>query len=172
MTMPVFGAGQRLYAEDLNTIARQIDSLTDPGWTSYTPTWASSGTAPAIGNGTLTGRYRRAANSDLVIVEITQVWGSTTTNGTGLYNWTLPVTASSAAVTAIVSGSGQVTNAGDISQPCVSVVATTTQVVVVAGPCPNTATTVNSRGGQVGATVPFTFATSDTITLTVQYDAA
>lgn len=59
-------------------------------WTSWTPTWTSSGTAPAIGNGTLTGSYKQIGK--LVHFRIKFVGGSTTTWGTGNYFITLPVT--------------------------------------------------------------------------------
>lgn len=85
MTMPVFGAGMRLPASYLEAMARQIDSLTAPGWTSWSPTWTTSGAAPSLGNGTLTGDYRRSANSDEVRVRFQLVMGSTTTFGTGTY---------------------------------------------------------------------------------------
>lgn len=173
MTLGIsFAAGQFLTADDLQAMVDQIDNLTAPGWTSYTPTWGSSGTAPAIGNGTLSGRYRRQAGSDRVEVEIKLVWGTTTTSGTGFYNWSLPVTAAAAAVTAVETGSCQVTNAGDISQPGVAVLATTTLVICTMGPWPNTATTINNRGGQIAATSPFTFANGDNITLRLAYQAA
>lgn len=85
MTMPSFGAGQRMYAADVERMARQIDSLTAPGYTSWSPAWTTTGAAPALGNGTLTGDYRRAANADIVRVRFTLTMGSTTTFGTGTY---------------------------------------------------------------------------------------
>lgn len=54
----------------------------------YTPSWTSSGTAPAIGNGTLVGNYHRQGK--MIDVQIKQTWGSTTTNGTGTWYWSLP----------------------------------------------------------------------------------
>jgi hypothetical protein len=173
MTLGIsFAAGQFLTADDLQAMVDQIDSLTAPGWTSYTPSWGSSGTAPAIGNGTLSGRYRRAANSDLVEVEIKLVFGSTTTVGTGLYNWGLPVNAAAAAVTQIECGSCQVTNASDISQPGACVLASSTLLVCTQGPWPNTSTTINNRGGQIGAASPIAFGTGDTIVMRLAYQAA
>lgn len=59
------------------------------GFTAYTPTWASSGTAPSIGNGTIVGRYLRL--NDLVFASIVLTTGSTTSIGTGTYRLTLPV---------------------------------------------------------------------------------
>jgi len=61
-------------------------------WTAYTPAWTSSGTAPALGNGTATGHYMRSGKAITVAAEI--VSGTTTTFGTGNYRISLPVTAS------------------------------------------------------------------------------
>jgi hypothetical protein len=58
-------------------------------WVTYTPTWTSNGTAPSIGNGTLTGRYR-VLDKNTVHVIIRWVRGSTSSNGTGTYNLGLP----------------------------------------------------------------------------------
>jgi hypothetical protein len=172
MAMPTFGAGQRLYAEDLNTIARQIDSLTNPGWITFTPTWTGASGNPAIGNGTLTGRYRQSATSDLVIAEYEVVYGSTTTNGTGQYTWTLPVTASSAAVTFGATGAGSLLDNGSIRYPITCTIVSTTQVRAYAPPYANASTTINSRGGDLTSTSPITWNTGDTIVFTIQYDAA
>lgn len=57
---------------------------------SYTPTWAASGTAVALGNGTLTGIYQ--VNGHEVFCEVAQTMGTTTTYGTGTYSWTMPIT--------------------------------------------------------------------------------
>ena len=60
-------------------------------YTAYTPTWTSSGTAPAIGNGTITGGYTQVGK--LVVFFANLTTGSTTTFGTGAYSVSLPVTA-------------------------------------------------------------------------------
>ena len=83
-TLGTFVTGQVLTAAELNAIGT---------WTTYTPTWTSTGTAPAIGNGTLTGRYVQV--NKLVIVNIFMEFGSTTTAGTGTYYWGLPVASGS-----------------------------------------------------------------------------
>lgn len=57
-------------------------------WTTYTPTWTSTGTAPAIGNGTLSGRYAQQGKTVHLVVEIS--WGTTTSAGTGGYRLSLP----------------------------------------------------------------------------------
>ena len=87
------------YLIDSNTLTVYTGSAwstvgpTHGAWTSYTPSWTSSGSAPAIGNGSVTGAYQRIGRN--VIVRIALVWGSTTTNGTGTYFLSVPVTSNS-----------------------------------------------------------------------------
>lgn len=50
-------------------------------WVSFTPLWQSNGTAPALGNGTLTGRWRQVGGA--ADIEIRLNLGSTSTTGTG-----------------------------------------------------------------------------------------
>lgn len=79
-----------------NTVRGTLESWTGtawvtPGdWTSYTATWTASGTAPSIGNGTLTGRYTLTGRTCEYNIVLTA--GSTTTFGSGLYSWGLPFT--------------------------------------------------------------------------------
>ena len=61
----------------------------EDGWASFTPTWTASGTAPAIGNGTLSGFYQHVGM--LVVVTFHWVAGGTTTFGTGDYSFATPV---------------------------------------------------------------------------------
>ena len=88
-----FVAGQRLTGADLNTATQQS------AWTSYTPTWTSTGTAPVLGNGTIVGYYAKVGR--LVTTKIAMEGGSTTTFGSGNYSFSLPLTA---AVTGIATG--------------------------------------------------------------------
>jgi hypothetical protein len=55
----------------------------------YTPTWTALTANPAIGNGTISGRWSR--NGNLVTYWGKIVMGSTTTYGTGLWYVSLPV---------------------------------------------------------------------------------
>jgi hypothetical protein len=75
-------AGSRILDEDLAPWRTQINSNTAPGWTSYTPTWTGATTNPVLGNGTITGQYRRSANGDIVHWWLRILVGSTTTFGT------------------------------------------------------------------------------------------
>lgn len=63
-------------------------NLNTGAWTTYTPTWGAVTTAPALGNGTIAGRY--CIMGKTAHVRITLVTGSTTTFGTGAWTWTLP----------------------------------------------------------------------------------
>jgi hypothetical protein len=65
--------------------------VANPGeWTSYTPTWTAS-TNPTVGNGTLIGRYFRVGRT--ITFQINLTMGSTTTYGSGNYDFALPVLA-------------------------------------------------------------------------------
>jgi hypothetical protein len=59
------------------------------GWTPYTPTWTGTGSNPSLGNGTISGRYFQIGKT--VHFQIHLVIGSTTTFGTGRWDFTLPV---------------------------------------------------------------------------------
>lgn len=79
--MADFLALQELTALGLNTAFGPLAS--------YTPTWATTGTAPDIGNGTLAGRYARVKD-DLVFFYVSFRAGTTTTFGTGSWSFSLP----------------------------------------------------------------------------------
>jgi len=87
-------AFSRLAVGAVNNTVLTVDSSTATGlkyssdWTSYTPSWTAAGTAPAIGNGTLSGKYLQVGKN--VIVQIVFVAGSTTTFGTGEWRFSLP----------------------------------------------------------------------------------
>lgn len=89
-TVPTILAGDIPTGDDWKVMT-DIDVALTGAWTSYTPTWASFGTQPAIGNGTLTGRYARVGKR--IAFSIDLVIGSTTTFGTNLYTLSIPATA-------------------------------------------------------------------------------
>ncbi len=77
-------------------------------WTSYAATWTSGGTAPAIGNGTLSAQYKQRGK--IVDVKVYLELGSTSTIGTGAYYISLPVNASNVSVGSI-NGHGWIVDA-------------------------------------------------------------
>lgn len=77
-------------------LATDVDGkLPNPGaWTPYTPTWTVSGSvAPAVGNGTLIGRYMKIGR--MVTFHIVLTCGSTTNAGSGAFSFGLPFQAAS-----------------------------------------------------------------------------
>ncbi|TXS35074.1 hypothetical protein [Streptomyces sp. t39] len=61
------------------------------GWTAYSPVFSSTGTAPNIGNGTLTGRYALFGKTMALTFALTG--GTTTTLGTGSLKIGVPLAA-------------------------------------------------------------------------------
>jgi len=88
-TVPTFTAGAHLRGVDQQTLA-DIATAQTAALTSYVPVWRSTGTQPALVNGTITGAYRRTGKHVNGIIELTI--GSSTTFGTGTYYFDLPFT--------------------------------------------------------------------------------
>jgi len=120
---------------------------------SYVPTWTGSSTNPVIGNGTLSGVY--SVHNGLCQVTILMVAGSTTTFGTGVWSFALPITSRS---TLSVFGSARGFDSGTAYYAGVS----------EAGSVSVTAT-FDATNTQAQSTVPFTWATADSLYLTVTY---
>lgn len=150
---------------ELEAILDQIDSLTAPGWTAYTPAWTAFGVAPAIGNGTATGAYRQSTDMDLVIVRGNLTFGSTTTYGTGIYFFSLPVAASAGWI-GCAGGTGYALDtAVQEYAGVVKIDGSTTLRILPASN--NTDSTANW-----GPTAPFTFGNGDSVRFQVIYEPA
>lgn len=132
----------------------------------YTPTWTAAGVAPVLGNGTLSGRFVQFGK--LVLYTMFFQAGSTSTFGTGVWNFTLPVTASASIPASTPIG---VVYSLDASASAVNfsplVFANTTQINIQ-GPLTWPTGTQNIYAN----TVPWTWATSDTLWATGIYEAA
>ncbi|MFE1358864.1 hypothetical protein [Streptomyces harbinensis] len=61
------------------------------GWTPYAPAWTGT-TNPGLGNGSIAGRFQQLGR--LVAGTIVMTIGSTTTGGSGGWEWSLPVPSS------------------------------------------------------------------------------
>lgn len=92
---PAPGASPNV-AADIQNLATDVNAALGGGaWSTYTPTWTSNGatTQPTIGNGTLSGRYRKLDDYTGAL-KIILSWGSTTSGGNGTatqgYRFTLP----------------------------------------------------------------------------------
>jgi hypothetical protein len=150
-----FSSGDVLTAADLNAIATTS--------TTYTPTWTSSGAAPTLGNSTLTGRYIKI--NKLVWVQILFIRGSTATNGTGAYRWSLPsgIPARSGIYNYMTQGLARLYDASTGAVPIGS-------ASFFGGS--TTAISAYANNGVVGNANPFTWATNDEIVMTFTYEAA
>lgn len=126
---------------------REINSIYDEG--TYQPAWSSSGKAPRLRNGTLSGKYSRSGNR--VDVKIHLEMGSETRFGTGDYSFSLPIAASttSQGVTRAVNGSqvsfGAAQVQGGFVQP------------------------FTTSGLQYASSVPHAWASGDILEITVSY---
>jgi hypothetical protein len=128
----------------------QAANFTPGAWTTYTSAWTSSGTAPAIGNGTISARYSITGNT--VNVAITLAAGGSTTFGTGTYSFSLPFAAATGtgistvgnvqiAGTARWAGHAVLTAGGSTMQPFMSTSATDPRLTAMSGTAPETLTT-------------------------------
>jgi hypothetical protein len=81
--------GQMAFVETAGLQFYNGTAWTTAGYTdTYTPVWTTSGTAPALGNGTLTGRFYRY--DKFIFFSVAFTAGSTTTFGTGNFQFSTP----------------------------------------------------------------------------------
>lgn len=129
---------------------------------SYTPVWASTGTQPSIGDGTLVGRY--ALRGKMCLLTIAQVMGSTTTYGSGRWSWSLPLAARSS-----VSVAWQgIANVVDVSAGLYQTMLATID------PGQNVLTyftqAAPTSGIYLTPTVPITWASGDFLRIQIEYE--
>lgn len=135
-----------------------------PAYTTYTPAWTSSGTAPALGNASNTGRYIQMGK--FVMFEMLLQFGSTSTFGTGTYYFSLPVTAASTYSIASVDPCAQ----GFINPAAVAAMVT---ACIGNGANRDTFAIYNNATGLiVAATSPGIFANGNLVRVTGTYEAA
>jgi len=79
----------RVYMWDGTNWIQLYDPTWTGAWTAYTPVWSTTGTAPTVGNATLSGRYRVMGKTMDVWLKF--VWGSTSVSASsGLWRFSLP----------------------------------------------------------------------------------
>lgn len=166
ITYPASTDHDRIW-EHFQTVALDVDALlvAAPGtWTNYTPTWSSSGTAPAIGNGTLSGRYVQAPNGKTVHAVVKLLAGTTTTFGTGGYTFSLPVAAATNLDRVGAAYLNDASAGGGGHYNGIAVIRTGTPTVFLAFE--------GSGHAQLAATSPVTWANTDFWDFTLTYEAA
>lgn len=163
-TPATFTAGNVLTAAQLNAVQDNLRAV-GSAWTTYTPAWTTSGTAPTLGNGTLAGAY--VAAGKLVMVRAVLTFGSTTNPGTGGWSLSLPATAAAGLGRYPVDGLARDDSA--------------TEDWLATGVIVGGASTIALRSlntGTVGKltnvtpTAPFTWATADSLTVAAVYEGA
>lgn len=88
------GYGPGLFVYDAaNTVFRPVQQ---GSWVAFTPVWTSTGTAPVLNNGTLTGAVMLIGRTVFFRLRFTS--GTTTTYGTGAWIFSLPIARAAADV--------------------------------------------------------------------------
>jgi hypothetical protein len=156
-------AGTQIAAATTNAILADLDLLANASATYGTAAtvWTASGTNPVIGNGTFVSTFRRDNKWVDFIVQITM--GSTTTYGTGTWTLTLPVTAR-------FSGWGVVGRAVDTSLTSNYDIMGDASTTAIALRC--AATTAGASNRVVSSANPFSWGSTDILTVSGRYEAA
>ena len=133
-------------------------------WTSYTPTITADGGGFSIGNGVASGRYKQIGKTVFFYAKF--VYGSTTSPGSGHWNFSLPVTAQNSNFTfsASILDSGVAWYGGIGNGNYTG--STTSFAVNVTSPDAGVSTWV-----VVGNGGPFTWGDTDNITISGSYES-
>lgn len=153
----VAGKGHASYIYDGNSSRWRMLDHFQGGVIAFDMTWTSSGTAPTLGNGTKTSDYEIQRN--MCFIQFTIVMGSTTTYGTGTWLFVMPIDRVGGSTRNLV---GQIT---DASAGLIRQVMNTWNSVVNIALAPDSAS-------NIGPTVPWTWAVSDTIAVSGWYRIA
>ncbi|RSN64045.1 hypothetical protein DMH12_04545 [Streptomyces sp. WAC 04229] len=154
--------GEVVSAATMNQEIRDQFNTFFGAWTSYTPTWTSSSN-PNINNGTLTGRYMKIGR--MVFGHVNVTGGSTTTWGSGAYNWSLPATAANAGASFV--GTCQILTASNRWQGQLVLSPGATQFAAFSN-----ISATNTRIDFVSGTMPETLASGSQLRMTFMYEAA
>lgn len=127
-------------------------------WTQYTPTWTTTSTPPSLGNGTVTGRYHRMFGRTYFVQFFLQA-GSTTTFGSGSFQFTLP-----SGIASVSNAPGSLYVSDTTGTPWIGVALCPASTVVT---CFTNIATGDARSAAVSATSPFTWADADYLLVSI-----
>ena len=138
-------------------------NMTMGAWSTYATSWTCSGSAPAIGNGTIVSRFHRVGRK--ITLEISLSAGSTTTFGTGEFRFSLPATQSTAiGSNGFYSGDALGVDTGTALYHGVAVIDSTNNFVrVFKG---------DGTTNPWGNTQPFTWGNTDSLNICIIYESA
>lgn len=130
-------------------------------WTSWTPTYTNL----TVGNGTHASKYSQIGKTVTARVDFT--FGTTSSMGSGIVTFTLPVTAASLGTSTRI-GQGLAINSGTAEYSCVVEYGTTTtgNLLLV-----NAAGTI-AQMAAFSSTSPFTWTTGSRVSALITYEAA
>lgn len=148
-------------AGDLADSVRDVVDSLEAGWTAFAPAWTASVTNPVLGNGVLTGRYKRIGRT--VHFTITLSPGSTTTFGSGTYLFSLPFAAVNMNDPRVFPALIFDTS-GPVRRGAMGTLNTTTTILLLDA--------ASTGSGIVSNTVPWVWANGDTIRISGTYEAA
>jgi hypothetical protein len=153
--------GEVVSAALLNSEIRDQFNSILAAWSTYVPVWGATGTAPALGNGSLNGRYMKVGRT--VHFEATMIMGSTSTYGTGSWTMTLPVATATKSTTgnAVLRFYDSSAGANYVGVGQIGSADTAARFFAQSGSTANIATGV-----------PFVWAASDEFRLSGTYEAA
>lgn len=147
-------------ATDLDT---DVDTIADMTWANFAAVWTAATTNPVVGNGEIISRYQQTGK--LITFSGRISMGSTTTYGSGAWSVSIPATAKTTTVNQIgYPGAAYLSDASNSAnrQGGICILSGTTALVFVGG----------TGGGSVGSTVPFTWASGDSLQWNLTYEAA
>lgn len=160
----IAAAGAVVTRASLQQLVDALKELGDP-WEAYTPTWTASPTTPVLGNGGLSGFWISAGK--LVHYRIELRIGSTTTVGSGIYFFSLPVAAKAPA-----GGASPIGPLGEAVLWDVSASARFTRVAATGNSFRDSVILIDPSGvAQTNAT-PFVPANGDLVVVQGTYEAA
>lgn len=156
------GSGNAFNVDTSGNITAAANFNTN-AWATYAASWTTSGTAPAIGNGTLVSRFQRYGRGITLLISLQP--GSTTTFGTGEYRFSLPTTqASAVGTTGFYPGDAFALDAGTAFYMGTSIIDNTNNFVrIVKGDG-----TLNFWQSNQ----PFTWGNGDSLNILIQYEAS
>lgn len=133
-------------------------------WQTWSPAWTSTGTAPAVGNGSFIARYVQVGKLVVFVFQFSP--GSSSTFGTGDYRFTLPVAASASVLNLPFGTAVLYDNSGPMAFTQAFPASATTFAMTYPATWP-TGTEVH-----VGQLAPWTWAVNDLIRVVGCYEAA
>lgn len=141
-------------APDMAALAAAIDTTLGSAWTTWNPAWTAVTTPPALGNGVLSGRFKRLGKWG--VFGFALVTGTTTTFGTGAWRFSYPPGWQLANTNH--SAGWATTYDTSIATPFVG-----TAWFVTSGPPSTIEVRTHAATTAAGAAVPFTWSSTDVL---------